>query len=235
MSKKRRARKLVKHKNRKEERYKFWYHCKLNPYQFLKLVRTYDPDDPKHQEAKPFPYEKEYIRLVTKAWYENQLLVVAKSRQMLMTWLLDALYTWKAVCHPNEYIFLKSLKLEHAADMSEPISSLLSRMMYILLHLDRRFLAYVWQMDNPVIPNPSAKPPVLVLPNGSTVKPVSQDPKEVRGKTVTGVLSDETAIQPWAAQGYRAVRPTLGRGKYTMLSSPMGKNFFYRIYADKEA
>ena len=79
------------------------------------------------------------------------------------------------------------------------------------------------------------KPYSWYFPNGSVIKPVSQDPDEVRGKTVTDVLSDETAFQPWASAGFRAVYPSLAEDyHYVMLSSVNGKNWFYRKWADIE-
>lgn len=215
-----------------ELKYAFYELCKRDPYEFLRLVKTYDP----HNETTPiksFPVDRPYIEPLVRLWEKEKLLIIAKSRQMILTWLFIALYDWDSIVNDNRYTFLKSEKLEHASNLKDPLS-LLSRAVFIIEHLPIDFLWYCWGVECE-IPRATQNPAIWTLPNGSTLKPVSQDPKEVRAKTATGVFDDEMAFQPWADQGYRAVMPVIGRmGRYTAVSTPNGKNFFWRKWADEE-
>jgi len=221
----------------KLERYQKYEKCRRDPLKFLRLVRTVDPhekDTTLLTYGKPFPVERPAIPILVQLWMTEMLLIVAKSRQELLTWLFTSLYLWDTLVHISRYTFFKSKKLEEAGDLKEPLSSLLSRAVFIFEHLPKDFIYLCWGKAYD-FPKPFAKPAVWKFPNGSVIKPVSQDPKEVRGKTATGILSDETAFQPWAAQGFRAVHPTLGEdSRYTMISSANMKNFFYRKWRDIE-
>src|SRR5271157_5945353 len=65
--------------------------CAENPeYWLFRYARTRDEHDPSIA-AKPFP-DKEYLRLMVRFWLEHRMNLYEKSRQMMATWTLCALY-----------------------------------------------------------------------------------------------------------------------------------------------
>lgn len=86
-------------------------HCANDPeYWLFRYARTRDEHDP-DVFAKPFP-DKEYLRVMVRFWLEHRMNLFEKSRQMMATWLLCALYTNDAQFHTNRLHFFQSKKEE---------------------------------------------------------------------------------------------------------------------------
>ncbi len=69
----------------------------------------------------------------------------------------------------------------------------------------------------------------------SIIHAVSQDSDALRSSTASAIFSDEMAFQPYARKSYQGARPTIeGGGKFTGISTPNGKNFFYNLIFDLE-
>ena len=194
-----------------------------HPAQFLTLVKTYDPHE--SPSIRPLPVrEKPYLLYVTNIWLHEPLLMLPKSRQMLMSWLLVSLYLWDSLVHEGRYTFFQS-QLEITAGFGTELS-LLSRARFIAEHL-------------PVVPRMEIHkdPPNIYFPQSrSTIHAIPQTSNAFRTYTASGILADEVAFQPEASSAYASARPVLGAGKgrYTGLSSAGGKNFFWRMCFDKE-
>jgi hypothetical protein len=85
--------------------------CARDPqYWLFEYARTRDEHDPT-LAAKPFP-DKEYLRVMVRFWLEHRMNLYEKSRQMMATWLLCALYTHDAQFHTNRLHFFQSKKEE---------------------------------------------------------------------------------------------------------------------------
>ena len=83
-----------------------WFNCHDDPYYFLtNWAKTLDVHDEKNP-IKCFP-DKEYIKILVDIWLNNQLLLVLKSRQMMMSWLFTTLYLWDVIFHEANDIFSK--------------------------------------------------------------------------------------------------------------------------------
>lgn len=204
-----------------------WEVAMRYPWYFLtEFVYTFDPQHARNEPAiKKFP-DKAYLRYLTKVWTKERLLLVPKSRQLLITWLFVALYVWDAMAHFGRYIFFQSQK-EDKAGFSTPLS-LCSRAKFIIEHLPREI-----QKNNPV--TIQKKPPVITFEaTNSVIQGISQDSDDPRQYTASGYFSDEMAFQERAEEAITSAIPTLGiTGKFVGVSSSNGQNFFYRLVHDK--
>lgn len=201
-----------------------WEIALRDPISFLKdFVYTYDPHgEPTVKKL----YQQEYLYYLTNLWLKEPLLLVAKSRQMLVTWLFVALFTWDAISHKGRFIFFQSKKEDDAGNLKIPLS-LLSRVKFIVDNIDERV--------RPIYKVSQTPPIIRFMETGSVIHGISQDSEAVRQYTATGILADELAFQENAERAFEAVMPTLiGGGRFTGVSSANGKNFFYRLYADEE-
>ena len=218
-----------------QDEYLIYEKARQDPMVFLSMIRTYDPDEPNPKKRiKWFPIEKPHVQFLVDEWQNQIKMIIKKSRQMQITWLFVALYLHQAITKADEFIFFKSEMLEHAAEIKNKLS-LLGRAWFMINLLPKPFLWYCWE-KKVEIPSPTGgNKPLWVLPNGSTIKPVSQNPDVVRQFTASGCLDDESAHQPWAEEGFTALDPALGTyGRHTIVSSICGKNWFYRKHNDDE-
>ncbi len=212
-----------------------------DPYEFVfKYCYTLDPHNPT-SPITLFP-EKEYIRELITMWLEEPMLLVVKSRQMMVTWLFCALNLWLAMTRQGQYIFFISKKEDDAGFSSN--LSLLSRCFFIFNHLPKE-LQLKYRRSN--------GPSMLHFPsNNSTIHGVSQDSDAVRQYTSSSIFSDEMAFQERSEEVFAAVKPTLDgqrsvlkvgkRGgatvnlvlpKFAGVSTPNGKgNLFYKLVHD---
>lgn len=187
-----------------------WFFCS----NFVVTLDTHDAVNPK----KKLP-DKEYLRVTTEIWQREPLLLIPKSRQMMVSWLMIALHYWMAAYHQGKFVFFQSKK-EEDADI------LLDRANFVHLNL------VSWLQ-------PNAKPKSycrMVFPGmDSKIQAVSQAADSIRSQTASAIFSDEMAFQPHSRDAYAAAKPTIdGGGKFTGVSTPNFKEFFYNLVMDLE-
>ena len=73
------------------------------------MVWTLDEHDEVHP-VKKIPMDKEYLRELADHFVKEKLLLVEKSRQMMVTWLMVACHLWDAQFHEGRRIFIQSKK-----------------------------------------------------------------------------------------------------------------------------
>ena len=188
-------------------------------------VYTIDPHD-QTSPIKRIPHHG-YIEQIIDQWMTDELILVVKSRQMMISWVFVALNLWLARFHKGQYCFFVSKK-EDDAGFSSPLS-LLSRAWFIYEHLPEQFKCPVQKSLNPAM----LKFPKL----NSIIHGVSQDSDAVRQYTASSIFSDEMAFQERSEQIFAAVKPTIdGGGKFTGVSTPNGKrNLFYKLVHDVQS
>lgn len=186
-----------------------------NPLYFLyHFVYTLDQEDRKNP-IKLFP-QKDYIEELVNIWVKEKLLLIVKSRRMMLTWLFNALFLWDTMYHNGVNTFFISKKEDDAAD-------LVNRSFFIYDHLPDFFKV------------PCRKKHCLLeFPDmNSQIRGVSQDANALRQQTASNLLSDEMAFQPFGKEALMASRPTLGKGgRFVGVSTINGKNFFYELLHD---
>jgi len=190
---------------------------------FREYVYTLDPHDSK-QPVKRFP-DKPYCQDIVEEIHANKMVLIEKSRQMMVTWIIVAYALYRALTLDGQYIFLVSRK-EDDAGLSTPLS-LLSRVKFIHDHLPK------W-LQQPV--GMTKQPPILVFEGtASTIHAVSQDSDAFRSYTASMIFMDEMAFQERARDAYTAAKPTIdGGGRFIGVSTPNGRNFFYALTSDAE-
>jgi len=195
--------------------------ARRDPWVFItKFCRTLDSHDRKNP-IKLFP-NRPYLKQLTRLWLDHPLLAVAKSRQMLATWLFVCLYLWDAIMSPGRLIFLQSKREEDAIGHATAAPGLLGRTRFVLERLPRElkpdFKATVNKIEFPAL--------------NSTIWAIPQGPDVLRQHTASGILSDEMAFQYLAEDAYTAAIPTIENGgRFTALSTA-NPGFFQKLYQD---
>ena len=173
---------------------------------------------------KQFPKKLMY-RVIVRAWEEYDNLWIEKSRQIMMTWIMAALFLWDAMFHKSRKIFLQSKRQEDANDILDRC-----RVIYDNL-LDTKFPGL------PIVESTgekSGQTSKMKFPGQkSLLRAIPQGGNIVRGPTTSGFLGDEIAFQPEAAEAHKAVMPSItGGGKAVWQSTPHGRVFnWVKMYA----
>ena len=201
-----------------------------DPHEFVfGHCRTIDPLDGSNP-IKPFP-DHRYLHELLDVFLQEDTIMVAKSRQMMATWLACAFADWTAMGHPGAMVFCVSRK-EDDAGFGRDLA-ILWRCRFIYEHLPE-------SMRIPM--KLTLQPPVLSFPSQySSIMGLSQDTDAFRSYTATLVLCDEWAFQERARLAYSAMKPVLRgsggkKGKLIGLSSPNGENnLFAELVHDQSA
>lgn len=205
---------------------KRWQQAKVHPWPFLKyFVSTWDEHDrTENAMSKPFPIKAMY-RIITRCWLEHDILFIEKSRQIMMTWQMTALFLWDGLFHRVTRTFFQSKKEEDAA-------AILDRARHIYEELVK--LGSLVTGDIPEVKRVGKKTGTdleLVFPSvKGRINAIPQGPDIVRSYTWSGGLGDEMNHQPKFGDGFAAVIPGIsGGGKFTGVGTPNGKTAAWRM------
>ena len=184
---------------------------------YVKSLDEHDTIDP----IKPLPMDKQYLQDIAWLFINEKLLLIEKSRQMLVTWIITACCLWDAQFHEGRRIAIQSKKEQDA-------NAILDRVKFIYRH-EPDILKQAHRANEPM-----AYTRLEFGKQNSIIMAIPQGAEQLRQYTFSRVIVDEAAFQEQAEEGYIAMRPTLtGGGKLVMVSSPNFKNFFWRIRSDK--
>jgi len=161
-------------------------------------VLTRDEADP-HHSVKPFPTELEYLVQLWGLFSERNLVVIAKSRQMLVSWVVAAYCVWTARSKPHQAVYWQAQKAEDAVSMvCAPDGAAQARCQFIEAHLPE----WLRQDVRPV-------QGVLQYPNGSFIQALAGGADKIRGKTASLVVLDEFAHMAEQKEIYMGVAPLI--------------------------
>lgn len=194
--------------------------ARKNPYYFLtQLCYTMDEHDTTGNPFHLIP-DKEYIRDLCDLFQAENLLIIEKSRQMMVSWVCMGLALWYTMFGEGKRTFIMSKKEKDADAMLDRIKIMYER-------LPEEFHK-AFPADKPFT--------YLQLRFGkqsSIIQGVPQGPDQLRQYTSSLVIMDEAAFQEQAENAFVALKPSLvGGGKLIMISTPNGRNFFYRAVRD---
>lgn len=189
--------------------------CKRDPWHWLNnwvwTLDTHDKKDP----VKKFP-DAEYLKYTVDVWQSESLLLIPKSRQMMLTWLIVALYLWDAQFHPGRYIFFQSKKEKDADNILKRAIFIYNNQPYFL---KQQNIQKYCKLEFPKI--------------NSEISAIPQGGDQIRMHTASGVFIDEAAFQHQAEEAFTALKPSIdGGGKVTMVSSA-NPGFFEMLVHDK--
>lgn len=208
-----------------------WGQCKEDPYYWLtNWARTLDTHDPGNP-IKPFP-EKEYIRIIVEKFLKCNLLLIPKSRQMMLSWIIVALALWDAQFHKGRLTFFQSKKADDAND-------LVLRAKHIWDH-QPKFLKvfYEGKVAKELRCNPQNRGEhvynSLRFPDIYTeIRGIPEGGDVIRMHTASLIVSDEMGFQPEARAAFTAARPTISNnGRFIGISTAEDNSFFEDLVFD---
>ena len=210
-----------------------WYKCKEDPYYWLtNWARTVDNHwDGDEDICKPFP-EKEYIRFITEKWLKHDVLIIPKTRQMMISWLIVALYLWYAQFHKGKFIVFQSKKEDDADYLVQRAKKIWDN--------EPNFMKQYYNNGKveKLIANPQNKWNAvyckLLFPSiDSSIVGVPQGWDIIRTYVISWMLSDESAFQPEMDDAYWALKPAISKwGKLTVVSTANAWTWFQDAVED---
>lgn len=186
---------------------------------FLKeLVYTLDEND-KVNPIKRLPMDKGYLQDLTDIFKNERLLLIEKSRQMLITWTGMAYCLWTAMFYEGRRVVVQSKKEQDA-------NYLVDRCKFIY----ERLPDWLKQMYPA---NPPAYCKLEFGKHNSIIQGIPQGAEQLRQYTVSLIWADEMAFQEKNEEAFIAAKPTLiNGGQFIGVSSPNFKEFFFRCKSD---
>lgn len=171
--------------------------------------------------VKKFP-PKPYLRYVDEVWMRESLLVIPKSRRMMMTWRLLANHLWAAMFQKNRSIFIQSKKAEDSDYLVG-----VERFLFMYSHLPA---GYPWPRPIKTIAGKSGQgTSYLSFSNGTSVKAIAEGPDQLRQYTASYVYITEMAFFTWAEQTWGSLKPTIDGGGRITVDSSANPGFFERL------
>jgi hypothetical protein len=163
------------------------------------------------------------MRPIIDVWQRNSLVAVEKSRDMMLTWLVVALYTWDTIFHKGMQNIFQS---EDATKTRELVSRA-----WGLYNNQPRWLKGLHPAVHAEGTNragllkvPSLQSEIIGFPQGED---------KIRMYHPSGVFSDEAAFNPAASATFAAIKPAIaGGGRYTAISSA-NPSWFEAICKDR--
>ena len=198
-----------------------------DPCLFLSFVETLDEHDLDHP-IKRFPPRNDtdvmaewerpltYLWELAELWHVEPLIAVLKSRQMLMTWLFLALYTWDPTYHIGRRIFLQSKKEEDAKE---------------LLNRQKGILKRLPDCIRPRYRTTSTR--IHFYEHDSEIRAMAQGADQVRSYTFSGGYCDEAAFQDRFEESFGACLPTIEGGGRLSVVSTAAPSFFMSLHSDE--
>jgi len=180
---------------------------------WLAWVVTRDEADPRNS-VKSFPVELEYLRLLWNDIHSStDGVVIAKSRQMLVSWVVAAYCVWWARHKPNQAVFWQAQDWDEAKDkVCFPKGPIMGRCQFIEANLPE------WMRIN-VAPLEGR----LQYPNGSYIQALPGGAAKIRGNTPSLYVGDEFAHQEEQRGVFTAVAPLIQKGaRAIFISTPNG-------------
>lgn len=143
----------------------------------------------------------------------------AKSRQLMISWLLCAKAVWMALYHPHSRTCFQSKKLEDAAGMIYDTSPNVARASFIMAHLPKwmqvclcednsgKRTTQPYSLDQRTFSYGSIK-----LPNGAMVEALAQGAAQIESKVPSFLISDESTLQEEWKSAWSAAMPCITGG-----------------------
>lgn len=180
---------------------------------WLKFVKTRDEADP-HEPIKPFPVHKAYCQALWADLLVPEPTVIAKSRQMVVSWALAAFCVWWARYRPHQAIYWQTKAWKDAVGMvCMPVGGFAGRCQFIEDHLPP-WMRQAYKPSEGRIQYPH---------NGSMIQALSGGADQIRGTTPSVLVEDEFAHQEDQLGVYTAVAPLIQKhAKLIFASTPNG-------------
>lgn len=211
--------------------------CKKSfPYFLFKYVKTKDQHTPLNP-IKPFP-RKKYLEVLAREFQHGpDVQYVAKSRQLLVSWLMCAKTVWRIQFYAHSEVFFQSKKEGDAAAMIYDTTPQAARMSFIMVSLpDWLQICLVKDGDEEkIVPYPLDQRTFtygrIMLPNGSMCQALAQGAAQVEGKVPSEFFGDEASLQEEWRASQAALVPCIANGGRAIIvgTMRMPSDFGYEI------
>lgn len=198
--------------------------AKKDPYFFLTRF-CYTMDEHWLHKKLETPYnlipKKQYIQDLCDIFVTEDLISIEKTRQMLASWIFCGLALHDTMFKDGRRTFLMSKKEKDA-------NALVDRCKLIYDKFPDR-MKELYQRD------PDKYLEMKWGKKGSILQGVPQGADQVRSFTCSLIVADESAFQDQMDKVFEAAQPSIqGGGKFVMISTTNGRNFFWRVNYDKD-
>lgn len=181
-------------------------------------VLTLDQAD-RRTPVKPFPISLPYIEPIVEKLQTERLLLIRKTRRMIMSWTVMAFNLWDAMFHLGRSIYVQS-------DKEEKSDELVRRAKFIYENLP--------PFARPIVPRMVYKYCRLSFPEiDSEIIGVPQGPDQLRQITASRIFADEFAFWEKAETSYGSMRPTIEGGGQIVIVSTSFPGFFKKLVEDE--
>ena len=196
-------------------------YCKNDLLYFLtEYCYTLDEHDSKNP-VKKLPMNKQYLRDLAQLFLNERLLLIEKSRQMMVTWSMVACHLWDIMFHSGKRVAFQSKKEQDA-------NNLIDRTKFIYDHVPEFLKQGEYKAD------PYSYCKLSFGKHNSIIQGIPQGPEQLRQYTYSRIFNDEMPFQEQKEEAYIAALPTIkGGGSYIGCGSPNFKEFFYLLKSDK--
>lgn len=190
-------------------------------YFLFKYVRTKDEHD-RTNPVKRVP-KKAYLQFLAHQFQHGpEVQYIAKSRQLMVSWIMAAFADWTILYQPHARVCFQSKKEEDAAMMIYDTTPDMARGSFILAHLPdwmrvciaeegdeghRRRVHRPFALDQRTLSFGR-----IALPNGAFSQALAQGAAQVESKVPTLFLSDESSLQDEWRASWAAMRPCISGG-----------------------
>lgn len=174
-------------------------------------VKTKDEHD-RTTPLKPFS-RASYLQATLRIWNDDKhkLLYVAKSRQLMISWLLSAYALWTLKFRPYSTVLFQSKKLDDAVPMIYQKAPQMARASLMEYNLPD-WMKVVRMPDGSYEPfdvEAGGSMGHIVAPNGSQIVALAQGAAQVESKVPTLFLNDEASLQDEWASAQAAAQPAI--------------------------
>ena len=159
--------------------------------------------------------------------YATRKLVIEKSRQVKITWVVLAYLLWRAKHVGHQLIMVQSKRSQDAnALVCEKRNDNTSRMAVMEQNLPPFLQSLDFSKD--------ALKGILNFPNGSSVVAIPEGGSKIRSRTPSVLFSDEAAFQPEFGEAYKAALPAVGNGGQAIFVSSAEISEFQKVVGSLE-
>lgn len=183
--------------------------CAADPCYWVKNYGITKDEHDKKNPVKLIP-DHAYLRFVLNEWHTGEKVqFVAKSRQLMVSWLLALYSVWTAKFAPHRLVLFQSKKFEDACKMVALKFPDQARCTFIEKH-QPAFLKGCLGSKGEWLPlklEDCMTEGRLVYPNGSAIEAIPQGPAQIEGRVPSLFCNDEASLQEEWRAGHAAAIP----------------------------
>lgn len=191
----------------------------------IKSIKELNSTFTEMSHVRPFTV-MDYMPPIVEVWEKSQLMAVEKSRDMMATWLIVALFTWDTLFHfGRQHIFQSD---------DAPKSLELVQRVNIMYENQPKFLKDA--VGRGTFSKGGSRSGEFFIREGtehSEILGFPQGPDQIRYLHPSGVFQDEAAFQTEAGAAFAAIKPAIQAGGKFVAISSANRSYFELICRDK--